>query len=32
LTPVKMWNSFRKLPLSEAEFRTIEKNVPPYMR
>ena len=30
--PRKGWETFRKLPLTEAEFRTIAKNVPPYMR
>jgi predicted TIM-barrel fold metal-dependent hydrolase len=31
-TPARAWADFRKLPLSEAEFRTIESNVAPYMR
>jgi predicted TIM-barrel fold metal-dependent hydrolase len=30
-TPRKGWETFRKLPLSEAEFRTIAMNVPPYL-
>jgi uncharacterized protein len=32
LTPRMTWESFRKLPLTEAEFRTIAANVPPYLR
>jgi len=31
-TPRKGWETFRKLPLSDAEFRIIAMNVPPYMR
>jgi predicted TIM-barrel fold metal-dependent hydrolase len=31
-TPRKGWATFRKLPLSDAEFRTIASNVPPYMK
>jgi predicted TIM-barrel fold metal-dependent hydrolase len=31
-TPREGWTAFRKLPLSEAEFRTIANNIPPYMR
>jgi predicted TIM-barrel fold metal-dependent hydrolase len=31
-TPRKGWETFRKLPLSDAEFRAIARNVPPYMR
>ncbi|MCI0456067.1 MAG: amidohydrolase family protein [Gemmataceae bacterium] len=30
--PREGWAKFRKLPLSEAEFRTIANNVPPYLR
>jgi hypothetical protein len=30
--PAQAWADFRSLPLSEAEFRTIENNVTPYMR
>jgi hypothetical protein len=26
------WAAFLKLPLTDAEFRTIANNVPPYMR
>jgi len=32
VTPARAWADFRSLPLSEAEFRTIENNVTPYMR
>jgi predicted TIM-barrel fold metal-dependent hydrolase len=32
VTPARAWADFRKLPLSEAEFRTIETNIAPYMR
>jgi len=32
LSPREAWAAFRKLPLSDAEFRTIEKNVAPYMK
>jgi predicted TIM-barrel fold metal-dependent hydrolase len=32
VTPARAWADFRKLPLSEAEFRTIENNITPYMR
>ena len=31
-TPRECWAAFRKLPLSEEEFRTIAENVAPYMR
>ncbi|MDP9203952.1 MAG: amidohydrolase family protein [Gemmatimonadota bacterium] len=31
-TPREGWATFRKLPLTAAEFRTIANNVPPYMR
>jgi len=31
-TPRQAWETFRTLPLSEAEFRGIENNVAPYMR
>ncbi len=31
-TPAAGWATFRKLPLSLADFRTIANNVPPYMR
>lgn len=30
--PREGWSAFRRLPLREAEFRTISGNVPPYMR
>jgi predicted TIM-barrel fold metal-dependent hydrolase len=30
--PRLAWAEFRKLPLTDAEFRTIEKNVAPYLR
>ena len=30
--PREAWAAFRTLPLSEAEFRTIATNVPPYLR
>lgn len=30
--PHKMWTYFRQLPLTDAEFTTIENNVAPYMR
>ena len=32
LAPREAWLAFRKLPLSESEFRTIANNVAPYMR
>jgi uncharacterized protein len=32
LTPMAAWESLRKLPLTEAEFRTIATNVAPYLR
>ena len=32
LTPRAVWEAFRKLPLTDAEFRTIAANVPPYLR
>ena len=32
LTPREGWAAFRKLPLTDAEFRTIAGNVPPYLR
>jgi uncharacterized protein len=32
LTPRAVWDAFRRLPLSEAEFQTIAGNVPPYLR
>jgi uncharacterized protein len=32
LTPRAVWDSFRKLPLTDAELRTIAGNVPPYLR
>jgi predicted TIM-barrel fold metal-dependent hydrolase len=32
VTPTHAWADFRSLPLSEAEFRTIENNITPYMR
>jgi uncharacterized protein len=32
LTPRDAWRSFRRLPLSNAEFRTIESNIAPYLR
>jgi predicted TIM-barrel fold metal-dependent hydrolase len=32
LTPRSAWESFRKLPLTEAEFQTIAANVAPYLR
>jgi len=32
LAPDEAWALFRKVPLTEAEFKTIENNVPPYMR
>jgi predicted TIM-barrel fold metal-dependent hydrolase len=31
-TPRSGWETFRKLPLTDAEFRTIAANVPPYMK
>jgi predicted TIM-barrel fold metal-dependent hydrolase len=31
-TPQQAWASFRQLPLSDAEIRTIAQNVPPYMK
>jgi predicted TIM-barrel fold metal-dependent hydrolase len=30
--PARAWADFRKLPLSQDEFRTIESNITPYMR
>ena len=30
--PREAWAAFRTLPLTEAEFRTIAANVPPYLR
>jgi predicted TIM-barrel fold metal-dependent hydrolase len=32
LPPKEGWAAFRKLPLSEQEFRTIAENVPSYLR
>lgn len=32
LTPREAWRAFRQLPLSDAEFRTIENNIAPYLR
>ncbi|OLC02432.1 MAG: hypothetical protein AUH78_12295 [Gemmatimonadetes bacterium 13_1_40CM_4_69_8] len=32
LAPREGWAAFRQLPLSDAEFRTIENNIAPYMR
>ncbi|MFL6449128.1 MAG: amidohydrolase family protein [Bryobacteraceae bacterium] len=32
VTPAHAWADFRKLPLTEAEFRAIESNITPYMR
>ena len=32
LAPADAWAAFRSLPLSEEEFRVIERNVAPYMR
>jgi len=32
LPPREGWAAFRRLPLSESEFRTIARNVPAYMR
>jgi predicted TIM-barrel fold metal-dependent hydrolase len=32
LAPKEGWAAFRKLPLSEQEFRTIAENVPSYLR
>jgi predicted TIM-barrel fold metal-dependent hydrolase len=32
LAPADAWAAFRRLPLSEGEFRVIERNVAPYMR
>jgi uncharacterized protein len=32
LTPREAWRAFRKLPLSDVEFRTIETNLAPYLR
>jgi predicted TIM-barrel fold metal-dependent hydrolase len=32
LTPREGWAALRKLPLTDAEFRTIAGNVPPYLR
>lgn len=31
-SPLVTWRNFRKLPLSEHEFRVIEGNIPPYMK
>ncbi|HLK63363.1 MAG TPA: amidohydrolase family protein [Bryobacteraceae bacterium] len=31
-TPREQWTRFRQLPLSDAEFRTIEGNIAPYMK
>jgi uncharacterized protein len=31
-TPRDAWRSFRRLPLSNTEFRTIESNIAPYLR
>jgi predicted TIM-barrel fold metal-dependent hydrolase len=31
-TPREYWTRFRQLPLSDAEFRTIEGNIAPYMK
>jgi predicted TIM-barrel fold metal-dependent hydrolase len=31
-SPREGWANFRKLPLTNAEFRTIANNIPPYMR
>jgi hypothetical protein len=31
LVPQAGWAAFRKLPLTEGEFRTIARNVPPYL-
>ena len=31
-SPLLSWKAFRKIPLSEGEFRTIERHVPAYMR
>jgi hypothetical protein len=30
--PASRWQTFRLLPLTEAEFRTIASNVAPYLR
>jgi len=30
--PQQAWAAFRKLPLSDEEFRTIASNLAPYMR
>ncbi len=32
LAPREAWVEFQKVPLTEAEFRTIANNVAPYMR
>jgi uncharacterized protein len=32
LAPREAWAAFRKLPLSEAEFQTIQNNIAPYMK
>lgn len=32
LPPRESWAAFRRLPLTETEFQTIARNVPPYMR
>ncbi len=32
LAPKEAWAAFRRLPLSEAEFRVIENNIAPYMK
>ena len=31
-TPLEHWTRFRQLPFTEAEFRTIEANIAPYMK
>jgi hypothetical protein len=31
-TPRAGWETFRRLPLTDAEFRTIASNVAPYLR
>ena len=31
-SPLKTWTNFRKVPLSDHEFRVIAGNVPPYMK
>jgi hypothetical protein len=32
LRPREGWAAFRRLPLTDAEFRTIARNVAPYLR